>query len=114
MRLCRVLDADSLQPMAGASVWMQPYAPIHPFWPPGDKGITDAKGEVWLSLPWDRDFWFYFSDVKAKGYSQVDGPSPPVPWPVGVWALFYMKRDTPKATASRATLPSDMVSKIDR
>ena len=50
-RVCRVVNADTFQPISGAKVWMQPYAPIHPFWPPGDKGVTDANGEVKLSAP---------------------------------------------------------------
>jgi len=70
---------------------MQPYAPFHPFWPPGDKGVTDAKGQVILSLPWDQDFWFYFSGVSAAGYSACHGQD--LPGEGDTWAIFYMKRD---------------------
>lgn len=65
----RVVDAADSRPIYGAKVWMQPWAPVHPFWPAGDKGVTDDKGEVRLSLP--AGFWFYFSDVNAPGYALI-------------------------------------------
>ena len=89
MKLCRVIDESSLEPIAGAEVRMRPYAPLHPFWPRGDAGVTDASGEVRLSLP--SDFWWYFSGARAAGYSQVKHPARAVP-PDGAFAMFYMRR----------------------
>jgi hypothetical protein len=91
MKVCRVVEVDTFQPIRGAQIWMQPYAPIHPFWPSGDKGVTDANGEAKLSLP--TDFWFYFYGAKAAGYSEVDNPEHRMAWPAGVFAVFYMKHD---------------------
>jgi hypothetical protein len=71
-QLYKVVDSTDLQPVGGAEVWMQPWAPIHPFWPAGDRGTTDANGEVTLSLP--HGFWFYFWGVKADGYTEVKDP----------------------------------------
>ena len=93
--LCRVVDIDSGKPIGGAKVWMQPYAPIHPFWPPGDRGTTDSKGEVTLSFP--KDFWFYFSGVSADGYVEVEPPEWSDAWrnawPYGgAWWVFFVKR----------------------
>jgi hypothetical protein len=89
--VCRVVDAADRQPIRGAKVWMQPWAPIHPFWPAGDKGVTNDNGEATLSLP--NGFWFYFSGAEADGYSRVkDVEGLPQP-PAGTWAVFYMKRD---------------------
>jgi hypothetical protein len=92
--VCHVVDAANLQPIPGARVWEQPYAPIHPFWPRGDKGVTDANGEVKLSTP--TSFYFYFDDVKADGYSRLskdEGEN--LPYPADNSWIFYMKRDTP-------------------
>jgi hypothetical protein len=96
MKLCRVIDVDSLQPISGAKVWMQPYAPFHPFWPSGDQGVTDANGEVKLSLP--KDFWLYLSSAEAKGYTEINDPERDVDVLEsardGAWWMFYMKRNT--------------------
>ena len=89
MKLCRVIDESTLQPIGGAEVRMRPYAPIHPFWPRGDAGVTDANGEVRLSLP--SDFWWYFSGARAAGYSEVKHPAREVP-PDGAFAVFYTQR----------------------
>src|SRR4051812_48962434 len=67
MQQCRVIDDADARPIVGAKLHIQPYAPIHPFWPAGATGVTGANGEVMLSLP--SDFWFYFSDARASGYS---------------------------------------------
>ena len=71
---------------------MQPWAPIHPFWPWGDKGVTNEAGEVKLSLP--TGFWFYFRGVSANGYRWIQPPESysPTTMPSGVQADFYMKR----------------------
>jgi hypothetical protein len=96
-RICEVVDADGFRPINGATVWMQPYAPFHPFWPPGDKGITNANGQAVLSLPWNGDFWFYFSSVKAVGYHEYAGKELDDPrLPGEIWSRFYMKRDSAK------------------
>lgn len=88
MQICRVVETDTFKPIRGAKLWMQPYAPIHPFWPAGDQGVTDANGEVKLSLP--KDFWWYFSSCKADGYSEVKQPEHPMPTSTyEVW-VFYM------------------------
>ena len=97
-RLCRVVDIDSGKPIGGAKVWMQPYAPIHPFWPPGDHGTTDSKGEITLSFP--KDFWFYFHDVSADGYVEVEPPEWKNTWPFdGAWWVLFMRQRT-RATAT--------------
>src|SRR5947207_15458141 len=70
-QVVKVVDAADFHPIQGAKVWMQPWAPIHPFWPAGDSGVTDEKGEVTLLLPRPSDFWFYFSSVKADGYTEA-------------------------------------------
>ena len=77
-----VADVDSGKPISGATVWKQPWAP-HPFWPWGDRGVTNVNGEVQLSMP--VGFWFYFEGVSADGYSRVQRPE---------WgsAYFYMAR----------------------
>jgi hypothetical protein len=94
MKLYRVVDVSNFQPIPGAKVWAQPYAPIHPFWPFGARGITDANGQVRLSLP--ADFWFYINIANAKGYSQLYyDDHPTMPYPADTWAILYMKRDTP-------------------
>ncbi|MCX5662615.1 MAG: hypothetical protein NTW19_23285 [Planctomycetota bacterium] len=91
--LCRVVDVDHFQPVCDAKVWLQPWAPIHPFWPAGDKGVTNAEGEVTLSLP--KDFWWYFSFARADGYSQVKHPERLAEARGADWIL-YMKRDAPE------------------
>jgi hypothetical protein len=97
MKLCRVIDDSSCQPISGAKVHVQPYAPIHPFWPAGASGVTDANGEVSLSLP--SDYWWYFGDVHADGYSQVTGQARPLE-PGGrkfAFLLFSMQRKEAKS-----------------
>src|SRR5688572_11394396 len=89
MKLCRVSDERSLEPIGRGEGHMRPFAPLHPFWPRGDAGVTDANGEVRLSLP--NDFWWYFSGARAAGYSEVKHPAREVP-PDGAFAVFYMQR----------------------
>jgi hypothetical protein len=91
-RICQVVDEANFQAIRGAKVWFQPYAPFHPFWPMGARGITDANGQAKLSLP--ADFWFYFYGVKADGYSQVDNPERLMPHTAEIWWVFYMKRNS--------------------
>jgi hypothetical protein len=87
----RVVDVETFKPIGGATVWKQAWAPIHPFWPLGDWGVTDDSGEVRLSRP--TGFWFYFEGVCATGYSQVRNTgSLPRTRPTGGWANFYMRR----------------------
>jgi hypothetical protein len=92
-RIVRVLDRETEKPIAGAKVWMQPYAPIHPFWPAGDHGVSDAQGTAVLSFP--LGFWFYFDGADAPGYHEVQ---PPDGWfsrePQGdrAFMTFFMKR----------------------
>jgi hypothetical protein len=95
MKLCRVVDVADFQPISGAKVWIQPCAPIHPFWPLGDRGVTNANGEVRLSFP--QDFWWYLSGASANGYSEVEAPDPPME-NAGASMIFYMKRDKAYAT----------------
>jgi hypothetical protein len=94
-QLFKVVDALDLQPIRGADVWMQPFAPIHPFWPAGDRGTTDANGEVTLSLP--QGFWFYVWGLKADGYTEakpeeVKAPSRWLQTSPGTSQVFFMKR----------------------
>jgi hypothetical protein len=98
-KLYRVVDATDFHPIQGAQVWMQPWAPIHPFWPAAARGVTDDNGIVSLSLP--TDSWFYFSGVKADGYSLVEDPEHPAPIPDGItiFGTFYMKRDPAESEA---------------
>ncbi len=94
MQLCRVIDDADLRPIGGATVHIQPYAPIHPFWPAAASGVTDANGEVRLSLP--SDFWFNFCDVRAAGYSPSKVQDRPIE-PAGreyPHFLFCMHRDS--------------------
>ena len=71
-------------------------APIHPFWPAGDRGITDKNGEVALSLP--MDFWFYFGGVDAEGYTEIKDEDETyrlrnmVHLSSYPWGLVFMKR----------------------
>jgi hypothetical protein len=96
-QLYRVVDSVDFRPIERARVWMQPFAPIHPFWPAGDRGVTDKKGEVKLSLP--NDFWFYLIVVKADGYTHVQEPDRPraphrsLDASPGTQLVFYMRRD---------------------
>lgn len=95
IQLCRVIDDTDLRPISGAKIQLQPYAPFHPFWPAGASGVTDADGEVRLSLP--SDFWFYFSAVNATGYSSSKLPDQPIE-PAGRQRanfLFWLHRDAP-------------------
>ena len=82
----RVADIDTGKPISGATVWKQAWAPIHPFWPLGDRGVTNENGEAQLSRP--TGFWFYFDGVCANGYSRVQAETRPS------WgsANFYMAR----------------------
>lgn len=96
-QLYKVVDSVDFQPIQRAKVMMQPFAPIHPFWPPGDKGTTDENGEVTLSLP--HGFWFYIIIVNADGYTHVQDPDKPTaphrsldPSP-GTQLVFFMRRD---------------------
>lgn len=73
MKTCTVVDAADHTPIEGAKVWVQPWAPIHPFWPAGAKGVTNAAGETELSLP--DGFWFEWSGASAPGYRQVRDPA---------------------------------------
>jgi hypothetical protein len=103
-QLYKVVDSTDLQPVGGAEVWMQPWAPIHPFWPAGDRGTTDANGEVTLSLP--HGFWFYFWGVKADGYTEVKDPDEvkaPARWlqtSPGTQNVFFMRRDTARGATN--------------
>ncbi|MDB5297897.1 MAG: hypothetical protein JWO31_3880 [Phycisphaerales bacterium] len=92
--LCRVVDVADLRPIPGATVWMQPWAPIHPFWPAGDRDVTDAAGEARLSLP--AGYWWYFSRAGADGYSPVADPDKRPPQDhreLHTTHVFYLSRD---------------------
>lgn len=89
---CHVVDVVGSKPITGAHVWIQPFAPIHPFWPRGDSGLTNANGDVWLSEP--TGFWFYITDIRAPGYRMTtNSPERNLPEPDdGSYAIFYMER----------------------
>ncbi|MDB5325757.1 MAG: hypothetical protein JWM57_1326 [Phycisphaerales bacterium] len=91
-RTCRVVEQGTIQPIAGAKVWIQPTAP-HPFWPWSDRGVTDKDGETHLSLP--TGYWWWWTSVTATGYSEIDYRLyDTLPDGRPCWT-FYMRADRP-------------------